>query len=89
MGMSASRNASTGRNVGWRQARLWISPLFFGCLVGLYKSRLLRGCPNRLFGIIAVDREVTASSLVVREAEGGLKADVECIWRCSDSIAFL
>lgn len=28
VGMSASRNASAGRNVGWRQAHLWISPFF-------------------------------------------------------------
>ena len=29
VGMSASRNASTGRNVGWRRVHLWISPPFF------------------------------------------------------------
>ena len=67
--MSASRNASTGRNVGWRQAHLWISPPFFGWLVGLYKSRLLRGCPNRLFGIIAVDKDV--NRFVPRCSGGG------------------
>ena len=33
-GMGASRNASTGRNVGWRQAHLWISPLFSDGLLG-------------------------------------------------------
>lgn len=41
----------------------------FGWLVGLYKSRLLRGCPNRLFGIIAVDKEV--NRFVPRCSGGG------------------
>lgn len=68
-GMGASRNASTGRNVGWRRVHLWISPPFFGWLVGLYKSRLLRGCPNRLFGIIAVDKDV--NRFVPRCSGGG------------------
>lgn len=44
-------------------------PPFFGWLVGLYKSRLLRGCPNRLFGIIAVDKDV--SRFVPRCSGGG------------------
>lgn len=67
--MSASLNVSAGRNVGWRRVHLWISPPFFGWLVGLYKSRLLRGCPNRLFGIIAVDKDV--NRFVPRCSGGG------------------
>ena len=47
------------------------------------------GGPNLHFGIAVINRKEDRPSLIVQEAEGGSKADVECIRRCSGSITFL
>ncbi len=57
------------RSKRWLASGSSLDSPFFGCLVGLYKSRLLWGCPNRLFGIVAVDREV--NRFVPRCSGGG------------------
>lgn len=68
-GRHGRRSKREHRSKRWLvSARLWAS-LLSGRLVEPHGFRLLGGCPNLLFGIVAVDREV--NRFVPRCSGGG------------------